>query len=83
MWDLCYFFSSLWASCTPLFRGVPLLILQLNWLAVGGWRLPTRIGVAWVLVTLIGRGFKLLVQVVYLFLGRKSHPSIILLFSSF
>ena len=24
VWDLFYFFLSLWASCTPVFRGVPL-----------------------------------------------------------
>ena len=30
VWDLFHFFSSLWAS----FRGVPLSLLQLNWLAV-------------------------------------------------
>ena len=34
VWDLFYFFSSLWASFTPVFRGVPLSILQSNWLAV-------------------------------------------------
>ena len=34
VWDLFHFFSSLWASCTLVFRGVPLSFLQLNWLAV-------------------------------------------------
>ena len=34
VWDLFYFFWSLWASSTPVFRGVPLSILQTNWLAV-------------------------------------------------
>ena len=34
VWDLFHFFSSLWASCEPVFRGVPLSFLQLNWLAV-------------------------------------------------
>ena len=34
VWDLFHLFFSLWASCTPVFRGVPLLFLQLNWLVV-------------------------------------------------
>ena len=34
VWDLFHFFFSLWASCTPVFRGVPLSFLQLNWLVV-------------------------------------------------
>ncbi|RVW89274.1 hypothetical protein CK203_032671 [Vitis vinifera] len=33
-WDLIRFYSSLWASCTEAFRGVPLSILQLNWIGV-------------------------------------------------
>ncbi|RVX21950.1 putative histone-arginine methyltransferase 1.4 [Vitis vinifera] len=32
VWDLIRFYSSLWASCTEAFRGVPLSILQLNWI---------------------------------------------------
>ncbi|RVX22606.1 hypothetical protein CK203_012544 [Vitis vinifera] len=34
LWDLIWFYSSLWASCTEAFRGVPLSVLQLNWIAV-------------------------------------------------
>ena len=34
VWDLIRFYSSLWASCTKAFRGVPLSILQLNWIGV-------------------------------------------------
>ena len=34
MWDVLYFYSSLRASCTPIFRGVPLSISHLNWLMV-------------------------------------------------
>ncbi|KAJ9687316.1 hypothetical protein PVL29_015988 [Vitis rotundifolia] len=34
LWDLILFYSSLWASCTTAFRGVPLIVLQLNWTAV-------------------------------------------------
>ena len=34
VWELFYFFSSLSAFMYPIFRGVPLLILQSNWLAV-------------------------------------------------
>ena len=34
LWDLILFYSSLWASCIAAFRGVPLSVLQLNWIAV-------------------------------------------------
>ncbi|RVX00585.1 hypothetical protein CK203_036930 [Vitis vinifera] len=34
LWDLIRFYSSLWASCIEAFRGVPLSVLQLNWIAV-------------------------------------------------
>ena len=34
VWDLIQFYSSLWASCTEAFRGVPLNVLQLNWIGV-------------------------------------------------
>ncbi|RVW42695.1 Nuclear pore complex protein NUP160 [Vitis vinifera] len=34
LWDLIQFYYSLWASCTEAFRGVPLSVLQLNWIAV-------------------------------------------------
>ena len=34
LWDLIRFYSFLWASCTEAFRGVPLSVLQLNWIAV-------------------------------------------------
>ncbi|RVW92960.1 Transposon TX1 uncharacterized 149 kDa protein [Vitis vinifera] len=34
LWDLIRFYSSLWASCTEAFRGVPLSVLQLNWIVV-------------------------------------------------
>ena len=27
LWDLLFFYSSLWASCTAAFRGVPLSVL--------------------------------------------------------
>ena len=27
LWDLLFFYSSLWASCTAVFRGVPLSVL--------------------------------------------------------
>ncbi|RVW31331.1 hypothetical protein CK203_116350 [Vitis vinifera] len=48
LWDLILLYSSLWASCSAAFRGVPLNVLQLNWseegpliLLVGerGWEL--------------------------------------------
>lgn len=31
VWDLLHFYSSLWASCTPVFRGVTISMSQLNW----------------------------------------------------
>ena len=31
LWDLILFYSTLWASCSAAFRGVPLNVLQLNW----------------------------------------------------
>ena len=34
VWDICYFYSSLWADCTKAFSGVPLSVLLLNWVAV-------------------------------------------------
>ena len=34
LWDLILLFSSIWASCTAIFRGVPLSVLQLHWAAV-------------------------------------------------
>ena len=34
VWDICYFYSSLWADCTKAFSGVPLSVLLLNWAAV-------------------------------------------------
>ncbi|RVW50845.1 hypothetical protein CK203_101824 [Vitis vinifera] len=40
VWDLIQFYSSLWASCTEAFRGVPLSILQLNWIGEGPLILP-------------------------------------------
>ncbi|RVW44802.1 hypothetical protein CK203_112491 [Vitis vinifera] len=40
VWDLIQFYSSLWASCTEAFRGVPLSILQLNWIGVCVSRVP-------------------------------------------
>ncbi|RVX19857.1 hypothetical protein CK203_005103 [Vitis vinifera] len=49
VWDLIRFYSSLWASCTEAFRGVPLNILQLNWIGIrvpedqSGWDWPEGI----------------------------------------
>ncbi|RVW79083.1 Copper-transporting ATPase PAA1, chloroplastic [Vitis vinifera] len=40
VWDLIWFYSSLWASCTEAFRGVPLSILQINWIGEGPLILP-------------------------------------------
>ncbi|RVW50856.1 hypothetical protein CK203_101816 [Vitis vinifera] len=44
VWDLIRFYSSLWASCTEAFRGVPLSILQINWIGEGPLILPLRGG---------------------------------------
>ena len=41
VWDLLYFYSSL-CTCTTIFRGVPLSILQIIWLAVCDY--PHEIG---------------------------------------
>ncbi|RVW89967.1 hypothetical protein CK203_036572 [Vitis vinifera] len=38
LWDLIRFYSSLWTSCTEAFRGVPLSVLQLNWIATENCR---------------------------------------------
>ena len=32
VWDLIQFYSSLWASCIEAFKGIPLNVLQLNWI---------------------------------------------------
>ena len=34
VWDLFYFDSSLWVSCTKAFRGIPLSVVQLDWAVV-------------------------------------------------
>ena len=34
VWDIFYFYSSLWADCTKAFSGVPLSVLLLNWATV-------------------------------------------------
>ncbi|RVW78876.1 hypothetical protein CK203_043124 [Vitis vinifera] len=43
VWDLIRFYSSLWASCTEAFRGVPLSILQINWIGEGPLILPLSV----------------------------------------
>ena len=34
LWDLFHFFSSLWASCTNDFKGIPLNVIKFSWLLV-------------------------------------------------
>ena len=34
LWDSIYFLVSLWAFCSNFFKGIPLNVLQLDWLAV-------------------------------------------------
>ena len=34
LWDSIHFLASLWAFCSKIFKGTPLDVLQLDWLAV-------------------------------------------------
>ena len=34
LWDSIRFLASLWAFCSKVFKGIPLNVLQLDWLAV-------------------------------------------------
>ena len=34
LWDSIVFLASLWAFCSKVFKGTPLNVLQLDWLAV-------------------------------------------------
>ena len=34
LWDSISFLASLWALCSKVFKGIPLNVLQLDWLAV-------------------------------------------------
>ena len=34
LWDCIRFLTSLWAFCSKVFKGIPLNVLQLDWLAV-------------------------------------------------
>ena len=34
LWDSIFFLASLWAFCSKVFKGTPLNVLQLDWLAV-------------------------------------------------
>ncbi|RVW87823.1 hypothetical protein CK203_039735 [Vitis vinifera] len=33
LWDSIFFLASLWAFCSKVFKGIPLIVLQLDWLA--------------------------------------------------
>ena len=33
-WDSIHFLASLWAFCSKVFKGIPLNVLQRDWLAV-------------------------------------------------
>ena len=33
LWDSIFFLASLWAFCSKVFKGTPLIVLQLDWLA--------------------------------------------------
>ena len=40
LWDSIVFLASLWAFCSKVFKGIPLNVLQLDWIAVcnsKGW----------------------------------------------
>ena len=71
LWDLILFYSSLLASCSATFRGVPLSVLQLNWIAI----CTSKVWECW--------GFSLFLDFHcwgFLFcsvcVGRTSHPSL-------
>ena len=34
LWDSIHFLASFWAFCSMVFKGIPLNVLQLDWLAV-------------------------------------------------
>ena len=34
LWDSIHFLASLWAYCSVVFKGIPLNVLQIDWLAV-------------------------------------------------
>ena len=34
LWDSIHFLASLWAFCSKVFKGIPLNVLQLDWLVV-------------------------------------------------
>ena len=34
LWDSIHFLASLWAYCSTVFKGIPLNVLQIDWLAV-------------------------------------------------
>ena len=33
LWDFIFFLAFLWAFCSKVFKGTPLIVLQLDWLA--------------------------------------------------
>ena len=33
LWDSIFFLAFLWAFCSKVFKGIPLIVLQLDWLA--------------------------------------------------
>ena len=70
VWDLIRFYSSLWASCTEAFRGVPLRILQLNWIGVCISRVWRLMGF------LLFLEFYCWVFFLGICVGRTSHPSL-------
>ena len=34
LWDTIHFLASFWASCSMVFKGIPLNVMQLDWLVV-------------------------------------------------
>ena len=34
LWDTIHFLASFWASCTMFFKGIPLNVVQLDWISV-------------------------------------------------
>ena len=75
LWDLLHFYSSLWASCTIAFRGVPLSVLQLNWIVVCDSKVWDSWGSS--LYIVFYRGVYLYFDQILYFEGRTSHPSLV------
>ena len=75
LWDSIHFLASLWAFCYVVFKGIPLNVLQLDWLTV--CTLPKELVRSFHFVA----SCSFIVVVSFFFGGRILHPSFVLLFS--